>query len=99
MFASDPTHLKPRLARGETTLGLWVTLESPSITEIAVTLGLDWVVIDTEHGSPRLQGSRRAHPRDPEHDHHAAGPDSRDDARESSSACSISAPTGSSCRR
>ena len=44
-------HLKPKLARGETTLGLWVTLESPSITEIAVTLGLDWVVIDTEHGS------------------------------------------------
>jgi 2-dehydro-3-deoxyglucarate aldolase len=43
--------LKPKLARGELTLGLWVTLESPSITEIAVTLGLDWVVIDTEHGS------------------------------------------------
>ena len=28
-----------------------MTLESPTITEIAVTLGLDWVVIDTEHGS------------------------------------------------
>jgi 2-keto-3-deoxy-L-rhamnonate aldolase RhmA len=48
----QPTNfLRPKLARGETTLGLWVTLESPSITEIAVTLGLDWVVIDTEHGS------------------------------------------------
>src|SRR5262245_36878556 len=48
----QPTNfLKPKLARGETTLGLWVTLESPAITEIAVTLGLDWVVIDTEHGS------------------------------------------------
>jgi 2-keto-3-deoxy-L-rhamnonate aldolase RhmA len=43
--------LKPKLARGELTLGLWVTLESPAITEIAVTLGLDWVVIDCEHGS------------------------------------------------
>ena len=42
--------LKAKLARGETTLGMWVTLESPSITEIAVTLGVDWVVIDTEHG-------------------------------------------------
>jgi 2-keto-3-deoxy-L-rhamnonate aldolase RhmA len=42
--------LKAKLARGETTSGLWVTLESPTITEIAVTLGLDWVVIDTEHG-------------------------------------------------
>ena len=49
MFAPI-NHLKPRLARGDTTLGLWVTLDSPSITEIAVTLGLDWVVIDTEHG-------------------------------------------------
>lgn len=30
--------------------GLWVTLEAASITEIAVALGLDWVVIDAEHG-------------------------------------------------
>src|SRR5262249_53447445 len=34
----------------QTVLGLWVTLESPSITEMAVALGLDWVVIDAEHG-------------------------------------------------
>jgi len=27
-----------------------VTLESPSITEMAVALGLDWIVIDAEHG-------------------------------------------------
>jgi 2-dehydro-3-deoxyglucarate aldolase/4-hydroxy-2-oxoheptanedioate aldolase len=27
-----------------------VTLESPSITEMAVALGVDWVVIDAEHG-------------------------------------------------
>ncbi len=38
------------LAAGNPVLGLWVTLESPTITEIAVTLGLDWVVIDAEHG-------------------------------------------------
>ena len=43
-------HLKAKLARGETALGLWITLEAPSITEIAVLLGFDWVVIDTEHG-------------------------------------------------
>src|SRR3954452_14354742 len=29
---------------------MWITLESPSITEIAALLGFDWVVIDTEHG-------------------------------------------------
>jgi 2-keto-3-deoxy-L-rhamnonate aldolase RhmA/quercetin dioxygenase-like cupin family protein len=42
--------LKQKLAAGEIGLGMWVTLESPSITEMAVALGLDWVVIDAEHG-------------------------------------------------
>ena len=42
--------LKRKLAEGRTAYGLWVTLESPTITEIAVTLGFDWVVIDAEHG-------------------------------------------------
>lgn len=42
--------LRRKLAAGETTFGLWVTLEAPSITEMAVALGLDWVVIDAEHG-------------------------------------------------
>lgn len=41
---------RDKLARQETVYGLWVTLESPSITEMAVGLGLDWVVIDAEHG-------------------------------------------------
>src|SRR5439155_18516968 len=39
-----------KLAADQPTIGLWVTLESPSITEMAVALGLDWVVIDAEHG-------------------------------------------------
>lgn len=42
--------LKRKLAAGETALGFWVSLESPTITEIAATLGLDWVLIDAEHG-------------------------------------------------
>src|SRR5207302_548212 len=42
--------LKERLGQNQTPPGLWVTLESPSITEIAVTLGYDWVCIDAEHG-------------------------------------------------
>lgn len=41
---------RARLAAGQPVLGLWVTLESASITEMAVALGLDWVVIDAEHG-------------------------------------------------
>src|SRR5436190_1520447 len=41
---------RSKLAHQEPVYGLWVTLESPSITEMAVALGLDWVLIDTEHG-------------------------------------------------
>ena len=42
--------LKRKLSAGEPTFGLWVTLESATVSEIAAALGLDWVVIDTEHG-------------------------------------------------
>src|SRR3954470_15460131 len=42
--------LRQKLAAKQPVYGLWVTLESPSVTEMAVALGLDWVVIDAEHG-------------------------------------------------
>jgi len=42
--------LRRKLAADQTAIGLWVTLESPSVTEMAVALGIDWVVIDAEHG-------------------------------------------------
>src|SRR6476661_9657317 len=42
--------LRRQLASDAPVFGLWITLESPSITEMAVALGLDWVVIDAEHG-------------------------------------------------
>ncbi len=41
---------RQKLSSSDPALGLWVTFEAPSITEIAVALGLDWVVIDAEHG-------------------------------------------------
>ena len=41
---------REKLARGESVCGLWVTLESATITEMAVAMGLDWVVVDAEHG-------------------------------------------------
>src|SRR3954451_10972603 len=43
-------NLRRKLAADTPVFGLWVTLESPSVTEMAVALGLDWVVIDAEHG-------------------------------------------------
>ncbi|MEO6436068.1 MAG: aldolase/citrate lyase family protein, partial [Tepidisphaeraceae bacterium] len=42
--------LRQKIATNQPAYGLWVTLESPSVTEMAVALGLDWVVIDAEHG-------------------------------------------------
>ena len=42
--------LREKLADGRAVFGLWVTLEAASVTEMAVALGLDWVVIDAEHG-------------------------------------------------
>ncbi len=42
--------LRGKLAAGEPVYGMWITLEAPSLTEMAVALGLDWVVISAEHG-------------------------------------------------
>src|SRR5262249_24610164 len=42
--------LRRKLTANEPVYGMWVTLESASVTEMAVALGLDWVVIDAEHG-------------------------------------------------
>src|SRR5690348_3989735 len=42
--------LRQKLASEQAVYGLWLTLESPSIAEMAVALGLDWLVIDAEHG-------------------------------------------------
>ncbi|MCA9094579.1 MAG: cupin domain-containing protein [Planctomycetaceae bacterium] len=42
--------LRQKLAADQPVYGMWVTLEAPSVTEIAVALGLDWVIIDAEHG-------------------------------------------------
>jgi len=40
----------PLFSRKGPAFGIWVTLESASVTEIAATMGLDWVVVDAEHG-------------------------------------------------
>ena len=40
--------LKRKLADGQLTHGLWVTLEAPTISEIGVELGIDWICVDAE---------------------------------------------------
>src|SRR3954462_11115339 len=44
--------LRQKLASGQPCYGLWVTLESASISEMAAALALDWIVLDAEHGHP-----------------------------------------------
>ncbi len=41
--------LKWRLKAGEQAYGLWITIESPMVTELLSTLGFDYFVFDTEH--------------------------------------------------
>jgi len=50
MKTSALKRLREMLAADEAVYGLWVTLESASISEMAVALGLDWIVVDAEHG-------------------------------------------------
>jgi 2-keto-3-deoxy-L-rhamnonate aldolase RhmA len=42
--------LRAKFKSNRPAFGLWVTLETPTVTEIAAELGLDWVCIDMEHG-------------------------------------------------
>jgi 2-keto-3-deoxy-L-rhamnonate aldolase RhmA len=50
---------RQKLLADEPVYGLWSTLPSPSITEMAVSAGLDWVAIDAEHGSFDWSGIER----------------------------------------
>ena len=47
--------LRQTLHNGKTAFGLWVTLESATISEIAAHVGLDWVCLDLEHGDLDFQ--------------------------------------------
>jgi 2-dehydro-3-deoxyglucarate aldolase len=50
-MASAKDNLKARLARGELTIGSWITLAHPLIPEILAPAGFDWLVVDLEHSS------------------------------------------------
>lgn len=43
--------LRKKWQSGQAGYGLWVTMESATITELAADAGIDWVLIDMEHGS------------------------------------------------
>lgn len=41
--------LKKRLRADEITFGAWISFSDPAIAEIMAGMGLDWILIDTEH--------------------------------------------------
>jgi 4-hydroxy-2-oxoheptanedioate aldolase len=45
-----PNRLKQRLAAGETVIGVLLSFNSPELVELCGALGLDYVLIDGEHG-------------------------------------------------
>ncbi len=42
-------NLKDKLKNREVTIGSWITLSDPALTEIMAKSGFDWLVIDNEH--------------------------------------------------
>jgi 4-hydroxy-2-oxoheptanedioate aldolase len=48
-------NLKARLKRGETLLGTWTGIPSASVVDAVSSCGLDFVVVDTEHGPAGLE--------------------------------------------
>ncbi|HEY6103258.1 MAG TPA: aldolase/citrate lyase family protein [bacterium] len=42
--------VKRKLAQGLPVVGHWISLPSPSVVEIMAGFGMDWLLIDTEHG-------------------------------------------------
>ena len=44
-------HVLRRLRAGEASLGTWLALPSPEAADVAGTLGLDWLTVDTEHNA------------------------------------------------
>ena len=43
--------LRKKWQSSQAAAGLWVTMESATLTELAADAGIDWVLIDMEHGS------------------------------------------------
>ncbi|MDQ4100227.1 MAG: aldolase/citrate lyase family protein [Chloroflexota bacterium] len=44
-------HVRQRLEAGEPSIGTWLSLPSPEAAEYVSGLGLDWLVVDTEHNA------------------------------------------------
>ena len=50
--------LKDRLRRGDAVVGTWSVIPSPTVAEIAASAGLDFIIIDLEHGPFSFEGAQ-----------------------------------------
>src|SRR6266702_3037352 len=56
-------HVKQKLASGEPVLGIWSLISSPMVSELVGASGLDFQILDMEHGVfdiPAIEASVRA---------------------------------------
>lgn len=49
MLNKRALNLKRKLANGQASPGLWVSMPSPTACEIIAGAGLDWIIVDAEH--------------------------------------------------
>lgn len=50
-FETMQNPLRRKLAEGGRVYGVWITLADPTVTELVTDLGVDWILVDMEHGS------------------------------------------------
>ncbi len=49
MISKRALNLKKKLAAGELSPGVWISLPSPTACEVIAGAGLDWIMVDAEH--------------------------------------------------
>lgn len=50
-FETMRNPLRDKLAARQCVYGVWITLADPTVTELVTRLGVDWILVDMEHGS------------------------------------------------
>ena len=48
---TTPGDFRRRVLAGETLIGAWASLDAPASAEVMGHAGLDWIVVDLEHGA------------------------------------------------
>lgn len=48
-------HVKEKLRAGRVAVGVWNLILNPQSAKVVASSGIDWVLIDTEHGPPSFE--------------------------------------------